>query len=64
MTGEEMAVHLAHHTETLARIEGKVDKTNGRVTALEKWIERGKGAWFVSSIAGPVITALVVKYFA
>lgn len=49
------------HGEQLARIEQKVDKTNGRVTTLEAWKSKIVGAWFVVSFAGPVITGLVLR---
>lgn len=62
MTPEEIAGELKFQTQTLARIETKVDKTNGRVTTLELWKAKITGAWFVASLAGPVITAVVVKF--
>jgi len=45
---------------TLVRIEAKVDKTNGRVTSIELWRARIMGAWFVMSLAGPVITGVII----
>lgn len=60
MTNEEIALHLQTQAATLGRIEAKVDKTNGRVTRLELWKAKMMGAWFVVSLAGPVIAGLIV----
>lgn len=55
MTNEEIG-------RALVRIEAKVDKTNGRVTTMEMWRARIQGAWFVATLAGPVIAALLAHY--
>lgn len=35
-------------------------KTNGRVNDLESWRDKVSGAWWAISLAGPLITGLVV----
>jgi hypothetical protein len=59
---DEGEMTLVEIGRALGRIEQKVDKTNGRVTAIELWRARVQGAWFVMSFAGPILTALLIKY--
>lgn len=48
----EQDVTLGEVYRLCERIEGKVDKTNGRVTALEKDAIRIKTLWSVAVVAG------------
>ena len=50
---------LTAQDQALIRIEGKVDKTNGRVTTLEKARERAQGVMFAFSWLPPVIASAV-----
>lgn len=49
--------------EILERIEAKVDKTNGRVTQLEKWRVFLAGGQAILIFLLPVITFLAMKWF-
>jgi hypothetical protein len=40
---DEILRRLDSHSEKLTEIKVQVEKTNGRVGALERWIERAKG---------------------
>lgn len=54
-------VTLGEVHRAILRVEDQAKKTNGRVTALEQWKAKIVGAWFVVSLAGPIVTALAVK---
>lgn len=60
---------LDDQDRALARVEAKVDKTNGRVTVLEKARERGQGMvaafrWVPSLIASGVTAGLTILIMA
>jgi hypothetical protein len=60
MSPEVIEIHLKEIKETLDKILGQAEKTNGRVTALEMWKERMTGTYnggkvmiaIMSSLAG------------
>lgn len=54
---------LAEVHRAVLRVEELASKTNGRVTRLELWKARITGAYFVVSLAGPIISALAVTHF-
>jgi hypothetical protein len=52
-------VTLGEVHRAVLRVEAQAVKTNGRVTKLEEWKAKIVGAWFVVSLAGPVIAGLI-----
>lgn len=58
-TNESVARRFDQQDKALVRIEGKVDKTNGRVTVLEKARERAQGVMFAFKWVPPLLAAAV-----
>jgi len=55
-TNRELNSDIKHIKETVTRIEAQVCKTNGRVTALEKWRSYILGAFaMITMLVVPVI---------
>lgn len=55
---KRMGERLTIQDTQLARIETKVDTTNGRVTVLERARERAQGVIFAFSWIPPILTAV------
>jgi hypothetical protein len=68
-TERNMGERLDRQDTQLQRIEGKVDKTNGRVTVLEKARERAQGVvsayrWLPPTLAAIVTAGMTVLIMA
>jgi len=58
-----MKISLEVIHEVLTRVEGKVDKTNGRVCKLEDWKNRIIGGLIVTNIiVVPIAITLILHY--
>jgi hypothetical protein len=64
MSNEENSVHMGEIVRTLDRIEKQVVKTNGRVSALEKWRWIITGGIIVLGAMSVPGVSLIAKAFA
>jgi hypothetical protein len=62
---ERLNNHIQNSEEKLEQILGEAKKTNGRVTVLETWKNKIKGAWAVViliAVAAGTVSTIVVTY--